>query len=67
MLTSVWLITEVPSSSVTERLSSRSAASPVLARWMRPAPFLSADSKASSDTISEAMRRADAVQSAKRG
>jgi hypothetical protein len=59
----------VPSSSVTEKSFRLSIASPsVSPRLMRPKPSpRSARSSPSSDIISEAMRRAQAFQSASRG
>ena len=68
MTISVSPTTAVPSSSATEKLISFIAASSVSPRAMRlkPSP-VSAFSSASSDTISEAIRRADAFQSASRG
>ena len=70
MAMSVSSSTAVPSSSVTDRSLAAAAPrlSPSLVRLMRPTPSpLSARSSPSSDTISEAARRADAVQSASRG
>src|SRR5882757_434254 len=68
MATSVSSTTAVPSSSVTDRSFRLSMVLPLVSpRWMRPIPSpSSARSSPSSDIISEAMRRAQAFQSAPR-